>query len=294
MNAPRNFDHVALLTDYGLDDEFVGVMKSVIADIAPHARITDIGHNVRAYDVRGASLMLARAIQYVPRGVVVAVVDPGVATKRKMIALEVAGGEGVLVGPDNGLLVPAAAMVGGVERAVVLSNTELHLPAPGATFAGRDVFAPVAAHLCNGMSLHELGELVDPDTLMPGLVGLPQIGDSEIIAEVTWVDVYGNCQLNLGPDDVIGLTAGSNRLTIVVDGTDRSVAVVSAFDDIPEGALGLVIDSYGMLAVAKRQDSAAQDLGVASGDQVVVRPGTGSGTTTRVSFGKIAPGAPRQ
>lgn len=294
MNAPRNFDHVALLTDYGLDDEFVGVMKSVIADIAPHARITDIGHNVRAYDVRGASLMLARAIQYVPRGVVVAVVDPGVATKRKMIALEVAGGEGVLVGPDNGLLVPAAAMVGGVERAVVLSNTELHLPAPGATFAGRDVFAPVAAHLCNGMSLHELGELVDPDTLMPGLVGLPQIGDSEIIAEVTWVDVYGNCQLNLGPDDVVGLMAGSNRLTIVVDGTDRSVAVVSAFDDIPEGALGLVIDSYGMLAVAKRQDSAAQDLGVASGDQVVVRPGTGSGTTTRVSFGKIAPGAPRQ
>lgn len=294
MNAPRNFDHVALLTDYGLDDEFVGVMKSVIADIAPHARITDIGHNVHAYDVRGASLMLARAIQYVPRGVVVAVVDPGVATKRKMIALEVAGGEGVLVGPDNGLLVPAAAMVGGVERAVVLSNTELHLPAPGATFAGRDVFAPVAAHLCNGMSLHELGELVDPDTLMPGLVGLPQIGDSEIIAEVTWVDVYGNCQLNLGPDDVVGLMAGSNRLTIVVDGTDRSVAVVSAFDDIPEGALGLVIDSYGMLAVAKRQDSAAQDLGVASGDQVVVRPGTGSGTTTRVSFGKIAPGAPRQ
>lgn len=294
MNAPRNFDHVALLTDYGLDDEFVGVMKSVIADIAPHARITDIGHNVRAYDVRGASLMLARAIQYVPRGVVVAVVDPGVATKRKMIALEVAGGEGVLVGPDNGLLVPAAAMVGGVERAVVLSNTKLHLPAPGATFAGRDVFAPVAAHLCNGMSLHELGELVDPDTLMPGLVGLPQIGDSEIIAEVTWVDVYGNCQLNLGPDDVVGLMAGSNRLTIVVDGTDRSVAVVSAFDDIPEGALGLVIDSYGMLAVAKRQDSAAQDLGVASGDQVVVRPGTGSGTTTRVSFGKIAPGAPRQ
>jgi len=294
VNAPRNFDHVALLTDYGLDDEFVGVMKSVIADIAPHARITDIGHNVRAYDVRGASLMLARAIQYVPRGVVVAVVDPGVATKRKMIALEVAGGEGVLVGPDNGLLVPAAAMVGGVESAVVLSNTELHLPAPGATFAGRDVFAPVAAHLCNGMSLHELGELVDPDTLMPGLVGLPQIGDSEIIAEVTWVDVYGNCQLNLGPDDIVGLMAGSNRLTIVVDGTDRSVAVVSAFDDIPEGALGLVIDSYGMLAVAKRQDSAAQALGVASGDQVVVRPGTGSGTTTRVSFGKIAPGAPRQ
>lgn len=296
MSAHSSFDHVALLTDYGLDDEFVGVMKSVIADIAPHARITDIGHNVRAYDVRAGSLMLARAIQYVPRGVVVAVVDPGVATKRRMIALEVAGGEGVLVGPDNGLLVPAAAMVGGVDRAVVLSNTELHIPAPGATFAGRDIFAPVAAHLCNGVAFDELGELVDPDILMPGLVGLPQIGESEILAEVTWVDVYGNCQLNVGPDDVMSLGGASRRLTVVVDGTDRSAPVVGAFDDIAEGALGLVIDSYGMLALSKRQDSAARDVGLASGDQVVLRPAQSgeTGATTRVSLGRIAPDAPRQ
>ena len=295
MSTPTPFDHIALLTDYGLDDEFVGVMKSVIRDIAPHARITDISHNVRAYDVRGASLMLARAIQYVPRGVVVAVVDPGVATRRKMIALEVAGGEGVLVGPDNGLLVPAAAMVGGVDRAVVLTNRSLHLPAPGATFAGRDVFGPVAAHLCNGLGFHELGDLVDPDTLMPGLVGLPQVAENEILAEVTWVDTYGNCQLNLGPDDVAAFIAGANRLTIAVEGSDRSAAIVTAFDDIPDGALGMVVDSYGMLAVAKRQDSAARELGLASGDQVVVRPArAGEGTTTRVAFGKIAPERPRQ
>ena len=248
--SPAPFDHVALLTDYGLVDEFVGVMKSVIADIAPHARVTDIGHNVSAYDVRGGSLMLARAIQYVPRGVVVAVVDPGVATKRRMIALEVAGGEGVLVGPDNGLLVPAAAMVGGVDRAVVLNNTELHLPAPGATFAGRDVFAPVAAHLCNGIPFEQLGEIVDPEILMPGLV----------------------------------------------DGNERSAALVGAFDDIAEGALGLVTDSYGMVALAKRQDSAARDIGLASGDQVVLRPANPSqgATTTRVALGKIAPDPGRQ
>ncbi|MBM3729339.1 MAG: SAM-dependent chlorinase/fluorinase [Actinobacteria bacterium] len=296
VSARSPFDHVALLTDYGLDDEFVGVMKSVIADIAPHARITDIGHNVRAYDVRGGSLMLARAIQYVPRGVVVAVVDPGVATKRRMIAVEVAGGEGVLVGPDNGLLVPAAAMVGGVERAVVLSNTGLHLPAPGATFAGRDIFAPVAAHLCNGVTFDELGDIVDADILMPGLVGLPQVGDSEILAEVTWVDVYGNCQLNLGPEDVEILAGASRRLTVVVDGVERSAAMVSAFDDVADGAIGLVIDSYGMLAIAKRQDSAARDVGLANGDQVVLRapqPG-GKGTTTRVSLRKNAPDGPRQ
>jgi len=290
------FDHVALLTDYGLVDEFVGVMKSVIADIAPHARVTDIGHNVAAYDVRGGSLMLARAIQYVPRGVVVAVVDPGVATKRRMIALEVAGGEGVLVGPDNGLLVPAAAMVGGVDRAVLLTNTDLHLPAPGATFAGRDVFAPVAAHLCNGVPFEQLGDLVDPDILMPGLVGLPQIGNDEILAEVTWVDVYGNCQLNVGPEDVVAIDNAATRLTVVVDGNERSAALVRAFDDIAEGALGLVTDSYGMLALAKRRDSAARDIGLGNGDQVILRvagPAQG-GTSTRVTLGKIAPNSPHQ
>jgi S-adenosylmethionine hydrolase len=285
----ENFSHVALLTDYGLNDEFVGVMKSVIADLAPHVRITDIGHNVTPFDVRAGSLMLARAIQYVPRGVVVAVVDPGVATRRRMIALEVAGGEGVLVGPDNGLLVPAAAMVGGVDRAVVLSNTTLHLPAPGATFAGRDVFAPIAAHLCNGVPFEELGELVDPEILIPGLVTLPQIGDDEIIAEVAWVDTYGNCQLNVGPDDIVGLTNGTGRLGVTVNETLRSAAVVVSFDEIAEGALGLVIDSYGMLALAKRQDSAARDLALGTGDQVVLKAAsdTPNGVTTRVEISPV-------
>ena len=179
------YDHISLLTDYGTADEFVGVMKAVIADLAPHARITDLEHNVPAYDVRAGSLMLARCIQYVPRGIVIGVVDPGVGTQRKAIALEIAGGEGILIGPDNGLLAPAAGMVGGVERAVVLNNVALHLPAPGSTFAGRDIFAPVAAHLCSGVPFDELGDAVDADLLMPGLVTLPQIGDKEIISEVT-------------------------------------------------------------------------------------------------------------
>ncbi len=292
----RNYDHVALLTDYGLVDEFVGVVKSVITDLAPHVRITDITHNVAQYDVRAGSLALARAIQYVPRGVVVAVVDPGVGTQRRMIALEVAGGEGVLVGPDNGLLVPAAAMVGGVDRAVVLTNTTLHLPAPGATFAGRDVFAPVAAHLCNGVPFDELGDAVDPDILMPGIVGVAQIGDEEIIAEVAWVDSYGNCQLNLGPEDVAALARGSARVRVVVAGIERDARIVNAFDDIVEGAIGLVVDSYGMLALAKRRDSAARDVGLGNGDQVVLRPPSGEsqGVSARVEIGRIDARAPRK
>jgi S-adenosylmethionine hydrolase len=281
------YDHISLLTDYGTADEFVGVMKAVIADLAPHARITDLAHHVPAYDVRAGSLMLARCIQYVPRGIVIGVVDPGVGTQRKAIALEIAGGEGILLGPDNGLLAPAAGMVGGVDRAVVLNNVALHLPAPGATFAGRDIFAPVAAHLCSGVPFDELGDAVDADLLMPGLVTLPQIGDTEIISEVTWVDHFGNCQLNVGLEDVATLlSGGSLLLSLVVDGVARSATITTAFGLIPSGGIGLVIDSYGMLAIAKDQDSAARDVGVGVGDQVVLRAGEASQVSTAVHIRK--------
>ena len=281
------YDHISLLTDYGTADEFVGVMKAVIADLAPHARITDLAHQVPAYDVRAGSLMLARCIQYVPRGIVIGVVDPGVGTQRKAIALEIAGGEGILIGPDNGLLAPAAGMVGGVERAVVLNNVALHLPAPGATFAGRDIFAPVAAHLCSGVPFDELGDAIDADLLMPGLVTLPQIGDTEMISEVTWVDHFGNCQLNVGHEDVATLlSGGSLLLSLVVDGVARSATITTAFALIPTGGIGLVIDSYGMLAIAKDQDSAARDVGVGVGDQVILRAGEASQVSTAVHIGK--------
>lgn len=281
------YDHISLLTDYGTADEFVGVMKAVIADLAPHARITDLAHHVPAYDVRAGSLMLARCIQYVPRGIVIGVVDPGVGTQRKAIALEIAGGEGILIGPDNGLLAPAAGMVGGVERAVVLNNISLHLSAPGSTFAGRDIFAPVAAHLCSGIPFDELGDAVDADLLMPGLVTLPQIGDTEIISEVTWVDHFGNCQLNVGLEDVATLLpGGSQLLSLVVDGVARSATIATAFALIPSGGIGLIIDSYGMLAIAKDQDSAARDVGVGVGDQVILRAGETSQVSTAVHIGK--------
>src|SRR5437868_6539817 len=163
------YDTVTFLSDYGLADEFVGVVKSVIRSIAPEVTVIDLTHDIDPHDVRGGGLALARSAQYLVPGVVLAVVDPGVATTRRAIAVEVGDGQSVLVGPDNGLLAPAVAMVGGAGRAVVLNNNEYHLPAPGPTFAGRDVFAPVAAYLCTGVDLAELGELVDPISLMPGL-----------------------------------------------------------------------------------------------------------------------------
>src|SRR4051812_29019158 len=166
----RRYDTVSFLTDWGLTDEFVGVVKAVIRDLAAHAAVIDLTHQIRPFDVRAGSLALARSISYLPTGVVLAVVDPGVGTARRAVAIEVAGGEGILVGPDNGLLAPAVAIAGGAERAVELDYPEFWLEAPGATFAGRDVFAPAVAHLCNGLDLADLGTPVDPIVLMPGLV----------------------------------------------------------------------------------------------------------------------------
>lgn len=270
--------HVSLLTDYGLADEFVGVMKCVITDLAPHARITDITHGVPAFDVRAGSLALARAIQYVPAGVIVAVVDPGVGSTRRAIAVEVAGGDGILLGPDNGLLTSAAAMAGGALRAFELTNTDLHLPAAGSTFAGRDIFAPIAAFLCNGGAIEEVGREIDTASVMPGLVPIPTEETHEsfgigLKCEVTWVDAYGNCQLNAGPEDVQQF---GPVLRLVIGEDVRSARVVTHFADIDGGAVGAVIDSYGMIALAVDRGSAATELRLGSGDAVVLFAGTGS------------------
>lgn len=283
--APRSepsrfrFDTVSFLTDYGTTDEFVGVVKAVIRDLAPHVGVIDLTHEVPPFDVRAGSLTLARCIGYVPSGVVLAVVDPAVGTDRRAVAVEVAGGAGVLIGPDNGLLAPAVAMAGGAERAVELVNPEYRLEAPGATFAGRDVFAPAAAHVCNGVDLAEFGPEVDPALMVPGTVPLPRVDGDELVAEVLWVDRFGNCQLNVGPDDLAGwdqrvrLRVGSPGDPTRPDGPAVRTAVrAESFAGITGGGLGLVLDSYGMLAVCLDQRSAADELSLGPGDQVVLAP----------------------
>ena len=255
-------NHISLLTDYGTDDEFVGVMKSVIFDMAPHVHVTDITHGITPFDVRAGALALARSIQYVPAGVVLAVVDPGVGSERKAIAVEVAQGRGVIIGPDNGLLASAVATAGGAERVFSLSNTDLHLEAPGATFAGRDVFAPVAAFLCNGGLIEEVGEELDPASIMPSVIPLSTDTSHEkygpgLKCEVIWIDRFGNCQLNVGPEEIEHF---GDVLRLVVGEDVRSLTVVSHYAAITPGALGAVIDSYGMVSICMDQASAAQHL----------------------------------
>jgi S-adenosylmethionine hydrolase len=293
----RRYETVSFLTDYGTRDEFVGVVKAVIRDLAPHATVLDLTHEVAPFDVRGGSLALARSIGYLPEGVVLAVVDPGVGTDRRCVAVEVAGGAGVLIGPDNGLLAPAVAMAGGAERAVVLTNPDYQLPAPGATFAGRDVFAPAAAHLCNGIDLYDLGDPIEPDLLLPGVVPLSREEAGVLLCEVLWVDRFGNCQLNvdpgevgafaLGADAAAGLAPGGVQVRVAVGDPAAPVVrvarVTTTFADIPGGAVGLVVDSYGMLALALDRRSAAEELGVAAGDQVTISRLDGDGSESAVA-----------
>jgi S-adenosylmethionine hydrolase len=271
-SVARRYDTVTFLSDFGLDDEFAGVVKAVVRDLAPHVTVVDLTHGIRPFDIRGGALALVRAIPYLPDGVVLAVVDPGVGTARRAVAIEVADGAGVAIGPDNGLLAPAVAVAGGAIRAVELTNEQYQLAAPGATFAGRDVFAPAAAHLCNGVDLAELGTAVDPAALTPGMVPLPRPEGGGIRAEVLWVDRYGNCQLNVGPDDLDDLDGASDVWAVTVDDERRAARTARSFGELGAGAVGLVLDSYGLYELALDQRSAAGELGLAVGDGVVITP----------------------
>jgi hypothetical protein len=269
---PPRFDTISFLSDYGTSDEFVGVVKSVIRSISPETAVVDITHEIRPYDIKGGALTLARSVQYLCPGVVLAVVDPGVGTDRRAVAIEVGGGQSYLVGPDNGLLASAVGLVGGATDAVELTAAEYQLPAPGPTFAGRDVFAPAAAHLCAGVPLDALGRRVDPAELVPGIVPLPRDEEGAIVGEILWVDRFGNCQLNVDPDAVA--TWGDRvqlRWTRPREGVRTAVRAAS-YDDLGRGQVGLVVDSYGLLAVSIPRSSADEALGLAAGDELSLVP----------------------
>lgn len=275
------YETVSFLSDYGLQDEFVGVTKSVVWSIAPEVRIVDISHQIPAYNVRAGGLALARSAQYLNPGVVLAVVDPGVGSSRRGVAVEVGDGMSVLVGPDNGLLAPAVAMVGGASRAWDITASTVRLSAPGPTFDGRDLFAPVAGHLATGMPPASLGTEIDPSLLVPSVVPVAEVADDSVTAEVLWIDRFGNAQLNVAPDEL----AGSANWGLTVNDRPRPARVVRHFEEIASGEVGLMTDSYGMVALAISRGSAALDLGLADGTIVHLsaREG-GAGTTTPVSL----------
>lgn len=289
MTGP--YDTISFLSDFGHADEFVGVVHSVIRSIAPRAAVIDITHGIAPHDVRAGGLALARSANYLNPGVVLAIVDPGVGTARRPIALEVGGGISVLIGPDNGLLAPAVGLVGGATRAVELTSNEHRLPSLGRTFDGRDVFAPAAAHLCNGVPLTELGPEIDPAGLMPGVLPITGHEDGALVAEVLWVDSFGNCQLNVDPAEVEPF---GTEMQIMI-GDDVRVGVrCHAYDQIGTGRVGLIVDSSGLLSLAVARSSAAAELGIAEGTEVRLCDLDGaepSGVVTPVALGRRQDGS---
>lgn len=275
-DGPAPAPCISFLSDYGDIDEFAGVCRAVIASIAPGVPVVDITHGIPPHDVRAGGLALVRAAQYLPEGVLLAVVDPGVGTQRRAVAVELS--RGYLVGPDNGLLAPTVAMAGGPQRIVELTSPRHRLESPGPTFAGRDIMAPAAAYLATGVQITDLGPELDPAGLMPGTLPVATEEDHEVRGEVLWVDRYGNCQLNIDPDTLRQLGAEPGERVEIAWGDERRVVRwVTAYADAKPSELVMMVDSYGLVALALDRSSAAADCRLSPGSRItLVTPGASS------------------
>jgi S-adenosyl-L-methionine hydrolase (adenosine-forming) len=276
---------VSLLTDYGYDDEFVGVCHAVIRGIAPDVPIVDLTHGIERYGVREGAIVLRNALPYTPPGVHVAIVDPQVGTERRGVAVQTAEGR-VLVGPDNGLLSLAWERFGGVVEVVDISRSPHRLEPVSATFHGRDIFAPVAARLAAGAELAEAGQHVDPDELQVLELPRPEVRDGEVLAHVMVVDRFGNASLDVSHADLAGSGLGLGRAVEIEVGAkggasgagspvagQRFIATFAqTFADVRPGDVILYEDAYRSLAVAVNRGDAAAALRLAPNTAVTLRP----------------------
>jgi S-adenosylmethionine hydrolase len=261
---------VTFLSDYGLGDDFVGVCHGVIAQIAPQARVIDVTHGIERHDVRSGALVLQRALPYMPAGVHLAVVDPEVGAGRRAVALRCAGEERLLVGPDNGLLSLAATRFGGIVEAVEIGRSPLRLEPVSASFHGRDVFAPVAAHLAAGTAaLAEAGEPLDPAELVQLLLPRARQTERGLVTHALHADRYGNVVLDAEHVDLAGSGLRLGR-AMTVNG--RQALFATTFADVPAGELLLYEDGDRMLALAVNRGSALALLDLRADDEVLIAP----------------------
>jgi S-adenosylmethionine hydrolase len=264
---------VTFLTDFGLADDFVGTCHGVIARIAPDARVIDITHGIRPGHVLQGAATLANTLPYMPAGIHLAVVDPGVGSGRRALAIRDREGR-LHVGPDNGLLLPAVERFGGVDAVHELANPDYSLQPVSRTFHGRDLFAPAAAHLANGLDLAELGPAVDPDALVRIEIPEPQIGSNRIRATALAVDRFGNVALNVRRDQLRATDLGAgSRIEITCRGEHFFAVAARTFADASRGQLIVYDDSYGSLALAVSNGNAAQLLRAEEGTEILLELG---------------------
>jgi S-adenosylmethionine hydrolase len=263
---------VTLLTDYGRDDDFVGVCHGVIRGIHPEAQIVDITHGIERYAVRQGAIVLGNTLPYVPVGVHMAVVDPQVGTERRAVALRTQDAR-ILVGPDNGLLSLAWERCGGIELAVDVTRSPHRLEPVSATFHGRDLFAPVAAHLAAGAELADAGDPLEPAQLERVELPRPRGEGDVLVAHALVVDRFGNAGLNVGHDDLAGTgirLGGSVELEVA--GEPFIATYARTFADVAPGELLVYEDAYRTLAVAINRGDAAATLGLRPDSEVLLRP----------------------
>jgi S-adenosylmethionine hydrolase len=262
---------ICFISDYGLTGVLVGTCKGVMARIAPRSPVIDVTHSVSKFDVVRAAETMRHATRYMPEDAVyLAVIDPGDKTRRRALAAEVQSGA-YLVGPDNGLLLPAAGALGGIVRAVHLTNPRYHMQPVSSTFHGRDIFSPVAAHLAAGADLDDLGERVLPESMISiDFPGFRWESGGVIAAEIIDIDRFGNARLSVMQED-LKLGYGT-PLEVGIRDEVIDARYVETFGASETGDLVLVPDSHWRLSLAVNKGNAARALLLSVGDEVRLEP----------------------
>ena len=269
---------MGFLTDFGLDGA-AATCRAVMLSICRDAQIVDIAHTVRKYAIRDGAFLLRFALPYFPVGVHVAVVDPGVGTQRRAIGVRTGRGD-VLIGPDNGLLLPPAEALGGLAEARELTNRSIWLPVTTSTFHGRDIFAPVAAHLAAGDAVFEdVGPALDPGDLVRVSEPAATARPGELETVITYIDSFGNARLAGGRNDLaasLGELRDGAAVSIAIesDGTTlrEETQYAATFGAVPPGSSLLYVDSLGNLALADNQGNLAQRLRLEPDQRVTITP----------------------
>lgn len=253
---------IALITDFGLQDSYVGVMKGVIASLSPAAQFIDLTHSIPPQDCYAARFALLSAYPYLPPGTVyLVVVDPGVGTQRRAVAVQTS--QGFLVGPDNGVLSGVLASEP-LLNAVELANADYwRVPQPSATFHGRDIFAPAAAHLANGVPIDRLGPTVNPQSLIQLPLMMPTVTTTGWEGAVQYIDRFGNAATTI-PASAVPL--GNGHLTV----GQLTLPIYKTYGEVSPGEGLALVGSHGFVEIAVNQGSAQQCFGLAVGDRVII------------------------
>jgi len=257
---------ITLLTDFGPADAYLGCMKGVILNVCPHARVVDVSHSLPKFNIRYGAFVLMQVFRYFPNGTIhVAVVDPGVGTRRRPLVIETK--RYFFVGPDNGVLTLAASE-DGIKRVVEITSEKYILSGPSKTFAGREIFAPVAAHVANGVPLREIGPEVDRFQVLS--IPKPKIAEGHVVGEVFVVDSFRNLITNLRPSDFEQGVKHGRLLKVEVGGVARDIPFVGTYGDVGRGQALALVGSSGFIEIDINQGNASRVFKARQGTPVKI------------------------